>query len=257
MNEYYIYAYLDPRKPGNYSYDEYTFGFSPFYIGKGKKDRCFAHLKNYRNDNHKKVNKIKKIRLLGLEPIIIKVKENLSKEEANESEKDLIKKIRNKDSKILTNITAGGDGGDTFTGKKHSISTKILMSSSQKGKKRSDETKKKISAIRKNKTYEEIYGKEKAEQLKKAQSESRSGKNNAMFGKKGFLHPVFGQKRTHEQRKKMSDAQKIAKQKLKDKNNGIMPNPHIQSEAEKLKRSNTLKELWKIKKLTGSFKPKF
>ena len=35
---HYVYAYLDPRKPGKYSYKglNVSFLYEPFYIGKGK-----------------------------------------------------------------------------------------------------------------------------------------------------------------------------------------------------------------------------
>lgn len=43
-NEYYVYAYLDPRKPGLYVYGNYKFDYLPFYIGFGKLDRLNRHL---------------------------------------------------------------------------------------------------------------------------------------------------------------------------------------------------------------------
>ena len=33
--KFYVYAYLDPTKPGKYVYDNIEFEFEPFYVGKG------------------------------------------------------------------------------------------------------------------------------------------------------------------------------------------------------------------------------
>ena len=35
MSIFYVYAYLDPRKPGVFQYKDFRFDYEPFYIGKG------------------------------------------------------------------------------------------------------------------------------------------------------------------------------------------------------------------------------
>lgn len=117
MNVYYVYVYLDPRKPGVFKYDEFEFEFEPFYVGKGTKSRLLRHLKNEKT-NPIKVNKIRKIKSLGLEPIIIKIKDNISNEESLEVEVRLIKSIGRSCKKEgpLTNYT---EGGETYIGYKH------------------------------------------------------------------------------------------------------------------------------------------
>ena len=117
--KYYTYIYLDPRKSGNFIYqrgiDEvYCFNHEPFYVGKGCDERLFYHLKCKKSDKnlHKK-NTIKKIRKVGLEPIIIKVLQNVTDEEAFAEEINLISLIGRADKGLgsLTNMTHGGDGG--------------------------------------------------------------------------------------------------------------------------------------------------
>lgn len=123
----YIYAYLDPRYPGEFKFGNYIFEFEPFYIGKGKTttvyNRMYRHLEFVKNrgidltNNQYKYNLIKQILDENLEPIIIKVEENLTEENAFNLEKLLIHiigtRINMKGS--LVNISTGGDGGDVFT----------------------------------------------------------------------------------------------------------------------------------------------
>ena len=42
--DYYVYAYLDTRKNGDYIYDDLIFGYEPIYVGKGKNRRYKNHL---------------------------------------------------------------------------------------------------------------------------------------------------------------------------------------------------------------------
>lgn len=118
-NVYYTYIYLDPRKPGNYKYDNLIFNYEPFYVGKGKNNRCYIGLKdNSKIKNTFKYNKINNIIKSGYFPIIEKIFENISNIDACKYEIDIIKKIGKLTDKTgpLLNITNGGDG---MLGTKH------------------------------------------------------------------------------------------------------------------------------------------
>ena len=60
INNFYLYVYLDPRKPGTYQYNNLSFNFEPIYIGKGKGNRDMYHYKYY-CDNEILQRKLKKI----------------------------------------------------------------------------------------------------------------------------------------------------------------------------------------------------
>ena len=115
-NIYYLYVYLDPRKPGLYKYQDLEFSFEPFYVGIGKtKDRHLSHLDeayklNYKSYKCYKIRKIKKE--TGNNPIILKLFENLSVDDAIKLEVEYITKIGRYSLKLgpLTNQTDGGLG---------------------------------------------------------------------------------------------------------------------------------------------------
>lgn len=169
---FYIYVYLDPRKKGDYEYGDYEFECEPFYVGKGHGKRSFEHLREsqLKHKTHKN-NKINKIRGEGLEPIIIKISENLFESNAFDLEVKLIKLIGRYDLGYgpLTNKTDGGEGivgliktkehrrnlSISRTGYKHTdeakenISKSLIGNDRHKGCNHSEETKKQISESKK------------------------------------------------------------------------------------------------------------
>lgn len=135
MDNHYIYVYLDDRKPGQWSFDNFTFYFQPFYIGRGKHHRINHHLQPQNlSDNSIKSNKINSIiKETGSPPTHYKLIENLSFEEVNEWETKLIKHFGRLDigTGILANMTDGGEG---FKNILFSEETKKKMSEVKKGK---------------------------------------------------------------------------------------------------------------------------
>lgn len=110
MEEYYVYAYLDPGKMGMFEYGEFSFGYEPFYIGKGKGKRCHNGLNDKKNKIKK--SKIEKIYLSSQEPIIVKIKSGLNENEAFELEILLVERIGRIVLKNgpLANMIDGGKG---------------------------------------------------------------------------------------------------------------------------------------------------
>jgi predicted XRE-type DNA-binding protein len=108
LNKFYVYIYLDPRKLGKYKYGEYEFDYEPFYIGKGKGNR-WKEISGRNNHFKRIINKIIKV---GLEPIVIKLKESLNEKQSFILENKIISLIGRKKLKNgpLINFTDGGEG---------------------------------------------------------------------------------------------------------------------------------------------------
>ena len=197
MNSY-VYVYLDPRKPGNFSFEEYAFLQEPFYVGKGYGNRAYEHLNEKRVYNPFKHRKIKKIQKEGLEPVIVFVEKNVSDEEAINLEKKLINLIGRSDKKKgpLTNLTDGGDGTLGLLRSDESIQKQkktLAENSNWKAAMKSKEFSEKMSEILK-----ERY---KDPNERKKQSKRLSGKNNPMYGKKGSQKQKDAVRKAHKEGK--------------------------------------------------------
>jgi len=228
QNNFYVYVYLDPRKPGNYIYEDLNFDHEPFYVGKGKGNRIIQGLTNLRSHGKYKINKLEKIRESNLEIIHFKLVENLEEKTAFEIEKEIIKKIGRKiENGPLTNINEGGSGGDQYTNNpnKEQITKKWK------------ETRNKTIEFNKLNGIKMEYSKERVQKrldtMNKKREEGVEYKwNLSEKSKKNISEKNKGLKRTDE-----------CKQKIRECNLG-----KIRSEESKLKQSITCKEtLSKIK----------
>jgi hypothetical protein len=136
MNNFYTYAYLREDR-------------TPYYIGKGKDDRCF--IRGKKENVHLPKDKSR----------IIFLKQNLTEEEAFKHEIYMIAVFGRKDNGtgILRNLTDGGDG---CSGRKCTEGSKRKISEAAKGNIRrlggthSEETKRKISEAHKGNTLKNI-----------------------------------------------------------------------------------------------------
>ena len=130
MNSY-VYTLIDPRNN------------LPFYVGKGSGERCNAHVveaKYYVKRKSLKLNKIRKLMRLGMEPIVVKVEENVSDKQALDLECLLIAEMRDIGF-VLTNMTDGGDGAQGY---KHTEEHKQMMREKFKGRIVTEEHRKKM-----------------------------------------------------------------------------------------------------------------
>lgn len=205
---YFTYIYLDPRKPGVYIYDDIILDHEPFYVGMGTGNRDTSHVreaetgKTYRGaiaNNTYKINKIRKIVGLGLQPIIRKCATNLSRQQALDLEVEYIRKIGRYDLKTgpLTNRT---NGGESTSGMVHSEKTLKLMSEQRKGK---PKTEAQLAAQKRQ------QGRELTENHKKNISAAKRGKKSLTDEQyKQIAEKLRGGKRSEKTLKLMSEQRK-------------------------------------------------
>jgi hypothetical protein len=198
---FYVYVYLDPRKPGHYKYGEYHFVYEPFYVGKGCDRRVWRHLNENKENPHFN-NKIKIIQRETLgDPYVIFHKENILETDAYSIESRMVNTIgrTNIGTGPLCNITEGGYGflsGDKNVAKKPMVRKKISDALSgdkhyNYGNHLSEELKQKLSdANIGRKPYEMT------DDARKKMSESKSGDK----------HPNYGKHLSETTRKKIGDS---------------------------------------------------
>lgn len=191
---YYNYVYLDPRKPGRYSYEtlNLSFLFEPFYVGKGSGKRIFTHLTESKSRKRTlKINKIKAILRENhdLKSYILQINGGLTSEEAYDKEIQMIRIIGRISFKSgpLTNMSEGGAGGHSAsyeTREKMSVSHKNhevtaehrkIISQTHKGKILSTETREKIR--------EKLKNQRPSEESNRKRSETMKGRPSPMKGK--------------------------------------------------------------------------
>jgi hypothetical protein len=125
---YYIYILLDDRVQGDYSNSYSEINYKPFYVGKGdfkSKNKQERHLIHYKSvllqnkvskQNPHKTNTIKKLMDLGYKPNFKIIFKTNDENEAFTVEKEMINYYGTHiNGGILTNISPGGSGGDTFS----------------------------------------------------------------------------------------------------------------------------------------------
>jgi len=132
-NIYYVYQYL--REDG-----------TPYYIGKGSKNRAYSHCRTIPRPKDKS-----RIEFIAT---------NLEETEAYKLEEELIQKYGRLDNAtgILRNLTDGGDGASNVKnkvpwnkGKKQSVEHNLKISKALAGRAKDDDTKRKISESKKGK----------------------------------------------------------------------------------------------------------
>lgn len=146
----------------------------PFYIGKGKGNRCFVHLKPWHlkhDTNRLKVNIINKIRKNGEEPIIEIIKKGLTENEAFQIETEQIKLYgRIENGGLLANMSDGGEGQSGYHHTDELKQSFSEMFSGDKnpfyGKSHSEDSLKKIGDVNRGKVLNEEWRKKLSESTK-------------------------------------------------------------------------------------------
>jgi len=118
MQEYYVYIYLNPLRPSQYTIEnDRCLLYTPFYVGYGKGQRAQSHLQEAgrpttKRTNLHKIRTIRKIQAARYQPFILIHTTGLTYNEAQNLERRLIGQLGRSSMQEgpLTNLTDGGDG---------------------------------------------------------------------------------------------------------------------------------------------------
>jgi len=245
-NIFYVYVYLDPRKPGNYVYGEYEFGYEPFYVGKGCNGRAHSHLKRCYNKDFS--NKIKEIGT----PLIIFHTEHLNEYDAFVLEGKINRAVgrQNNNTGPLCNFVdtiSGGMAGichtddakqkmrEAYKNRTDEIKLRIKQAASIYAKERilSEKSRQKISESNKGKHFA-------SEETKQKMSESHKGIEVSEETKQKMSKSGKGRKHTTESKKKMSDRHKgkiISEEQRKHQSEIMKGRTHTEETKRKISES--------------------
>lgn len=126
MFSFFVYVYLDPTKPGTFTYGNISFSYEPIYIGKGRDRRHLCR----RNEALRGLGGALGRRIRAVSPLILKYQEFLLEKEAFSLETTLIRLIGRLicGTGPLFNISDGGDGWSLSAEAKRKISEKAKIS---------------------------------------------------------------------------------------------------------------------------------
>lgn len=170
---FYVYVYLDPRRPGTYVYGLYKFDYEPFYVGKGKNNRYYDHIKRRASYKTPVAKKVRSLMENGTKPEILIYQDKLNSINAYELETKMINMIGRRDlgTGPLLNLTDGGDGVSNVSQlTREKLRNKIV----------SEATKQKIRAKR----AKQIFSEESIKKRNKTMETSMIGNSN---GAKQFV----------------------------------------------------------------------
>jgi len=192
-DRFYVYALLDS------SIQDSEYIFQPFYIGKGKGNRAWSHIREHLSAgcNPIKESRIKKIKSKGIEIKVGAWRYFDNEKNALQFESNLISKLGriNNGSGILTNLTLGGDGGTS--GIPCSEEKKLAISKANTGKKRSSQYIEQLSQrMRGNSPWNK--GKKLSTEYRKKLSESHRGRKQSPESVEARIKPLRGRKRPPE-----------------------------------------------------------